>query len=116
MNANCFAPPLPGSLGLESGVNYLTAPGVNNWDLSLGKAFSFKERYAIQLRGDAFNAFNHTQFNGINATINFNRLTDFTVTNRTLNLDGTINNRNGFGSVSAAQNPRIIQLVARFRF
>lgn len=116
LNPNCFAPPLPGSRGLESGVNYLTAPGINNWDISLQKAFSFKERYSIQLRADAFNAFNHTQFSGINATINFSGVTNFIVTNRTLNPDGSINNKNGFGSVSGARDPRIVQLVVRFRF
>ncbi len=36
--------------------------GVNNWDISLSKAFSITERHSLALRADFFNAFNHAQF------------------------------------------------------
>jgi hypothetical protein len=35
-----FGLPQVGTLGLESGVNYLTGPGINNWDLSLQEQFA----------------------------------------------------------------------------
>ena len=110
------APPAVGSIGLESGVNYLTGPGINNWDMSLQKQFSIKERARIQFRVDAFNVFNHTQFSGVNSTINYASLTNPTPTNLYLKADGTVNNINGFGTVNGARNPRILQTVIRIQF
>lgn len=59
------------SIGLESGLNYLYGPGIANYDLSIQKNFRFREKMSLELRGDAFNVFNHTQFSGINSTLNF---------------------------------------------
>jgi pullulanase/glycogen debranching enzyme len=70
----------------------------------------------LELRADAFNVFNHTQFSGYNATVNFSGLVNPTVTNLFLKPDGTINNLNGFGTVSGARDPRIMQLALRFVF
>ncbi len=39
-------------------------PGRNNFDLSLKKNFAFTERFKLEFRADAFNAWNHTQFKG----------------------------------------------------
>jgi len=39
--------------------------------------------------------FNHTQFSGINSTLNFTSLTNPTPTNLYLKPDGSINNING---------------------
>jgi hypothetical protein len=73
LNAACFFAPSPGSVGLESGINYLYNPGVINFDIAAQKEFSFKEgRLKFQFRVDAFNAFNHTNFTGYNGTLNFN--------------------------------------------
>jgi len=118
LNAAAFTPPLPGSLGLESGRNYLTGPGINNVDLSLQKSFSFTERSRLELRVDAFNAFNHTQFSGVNSTLNVTSLTNFTPTNLPFDANGNFifANRNGFGTINGARDPRILQLVARVVF
>jgi hypothetical protein len=110
------APPAVGSIGLESGSNYLTGPGINNWDLSLQKSFAIKERVHLQLRGDAFNVFNHTQFSGVNSTITYASLTNLTPTNLVYKADGSVNNINGFGSVNGARDPRIMQLMIRLQF
>ena len=83
-----------------------------------------KERYQIQLRADAFNVLNHTQFgggggannSGVNATINYKSLTDHTITNLPFNANGSINNINGFGTIAQARDPRIMQLAVRVRF
>lgn len=115
LNASDFALPLVGSIGLESGYNYLTGPGINNWDLSIQKEFAIKERVHIQLRGDAFNVWNHTQFNGINATLNASTLAS-AYSNLAENADGSINNKNGFGSVSGARDPRILMTMIKIRF
>lgn len=116
LNAAAYAPPQPGTIGLGAGVNYLTAPGINNTDLSLQKTFKFTERKWLELRADTFNVFNHTQFGGINSTVNFSGLVNPTVTNLFLKADGSINNLNGFGTVNGARDPRIMQLAMRFVF
>jgi hypothetical protein len=41
-------------------------PGENNWDLALHKEFKATERLHVQFRLEFFNAFNHTQFEGVN--------------------------------------------------
>lgn len=125
LNANAFAPATPtnlGSLGLGEGRNPFYGPGMNDTDLSLQKSFSIKERVQIQLRVDAFNAFNHPQFDaggcngsGINCTVNFGGLSGG-VTNAYLNANGAINNKNGFGTVAGAADPRIVQLGAHIVF
>jgi hypothetical protein len=94
----------------------MTGPGINNFDVSLQKQFSIKERMKIQFRADAFNAFNHTQFSGYNSTVNYASLTNPTPTNLYLKADGTVNNLNGFGTVNGSRNPRIMQLVVRLQF
>jgi hypothetical protein len=42
----------------------LRGPGRDNFDLSLKKIFAFTERFKMEFRADAFNAWNHTQFHG----------------------------------------------------
>ena len=41
----------------------LRGGGMQNWDMSLLKNIPFGERYSIQLRLEAFNVFNHPNFN-----------------------------------------------------
>jgi len=49
-----------GNLGFDA----IRGPGRNNFDLSLKKNFAFTERFKMEFRADAFNAWNHTQFKG----------------------------------------------------
>lgn len=127
INPAAFMLPAIGSIGLDSPFRYLRGPGINNNNLSLQKSFAIREGMRLEPRADAFNIFNHPQFggvggngtvnnNGINATINYRSLTDPTPTNLYLNPNGTVNDKNGFGTVSGARDPRIMQLVVRFRF
>jgi hypothetical protein len=44
--------------------NAITGPGRNNFDLALLKNFALTERFHVEFRAEAFNAFNHTQFQG----------------------------------------------------
>jgi hypothetical protein len=109
---------LPGSLGLESGRNFMVGPGINNIDISLQKSFGLGENRRLELRLDAFNAFNHTQFSGVNANLNFSSLSNLTPTNLPFDANGNFifNNRNGFGTVNGVRDPRILQMVARIVF
>jgi hypothetical protein len=121
LNPDAFEAPLRGSIGLDSPTNYLRGPGINNTNLSIQKSFVITERMKLQLRADAFNVFNHTQFSGINSNIDFEKpaspnWTSLNKTNLYQKPDGTINDKNGFGTVSGARDPRIMQLVVRFLF
>ncbi|HXK09445.1 MAG TPA: hypothetical protein VMT70_07370, partial [Vicinamibacteria bacterium] len=114
-NPQCFAPPQPGSQGNESSRFFLHGPSTNNLDLSLSKIIPVG-RVKMEVRLDAFNALNHTQFTGVNNTVNFASLTDHTITNLPYNSAGQLVNINGFGTVSGVANPRTLQLVARLTF
>ena len=48
-NTSCFTAPLYTQFG-NSGRNILTNPGINNWDMNIGKTFKFTERVAFQFR------------------------------------------------------------------
>jgi hypothetical protein len=110
-------------------------PGINNTDLSLFKNFRLGSdgNRRLQLRLEAFNAFNHTQFSSINAGVNlvvpngtdasgnpafltgnaiFSRYNEAIITN---NLRSQAANKNRplgtfFGEYNGARDPRIIQL------
>ena len=76
LNPACFFAPSPGSIGLESGINFLYGPSVVNFDMALQKEFAVKERVHFQFRVDAFNVFNHTEFSGYNAHAEFQLVSD----------------------------------------
>ncbi len=52
----------------DAGRNQFETPGLVDWDMSLFKDTKFTERLAAQLRFEAFNIFNHTQFGVPNMT------------------------------------------------
>jgi hypothetical protein len=116
INTGCFAPPQPGSVGLESGRFFVHAPATNNLDLSISKNIPIGKQVKMEVRLDAFNALNHTQFTGVNATANFRSLTDPTITNLPYNANGDLVNINGFGAINGVANPRRFQLVTRLTF
>jgi hypothetical protein len=82
-----------GNLGFDA----ITGPGRNNFDLSLLKSFAFTERFRMEFRAEAFNAWNHTQFEGNS------------------NLGGISTNfgAGNFGQVTLAYDPREFQLALK---
>jgi hypothetical protein len=112
LNTACFAPPQPGSNGNESARFFVRAPPINNVDLSISKTIGFVRDLRFEVRLDAFNALNHTQFTGVNATVNFASLTDRTVTN----VAHPVDRRQGFGAINGVAPPRTLQLVTRVTF
>jgi hypothetical protein len=108
--------PKPGTIGLDSGRNFLRTAPTNNWDLFLSKAFPMGKARRLEFRVDAFNALNHTQFYTINTTLAVKSLTDPTPTNLPYDSAGNLVNPTGFGAVTAVRPPRTIQLTARFQF
>jgi len=69
-------------------------PGVGVWDFDLFKNLKLTERFSMQLRGEFFNLFNHTNPDGISTS-----------------LGSSI-----FGQVVSARDPRIVQLGLKFYF
>ncbi len=122
LNSACFFAPQPGSIGLESGLDWLYQPGYIEFDMSLQKQFSIREKLHFQFRVDAFNIFNHPNFVALNTTVNFTGSypNGETVANNPYNAAGQLVNQNGFGAVAAssspAANPRILQTVIRIQF
>lgn len=93
----------------SSGLNQFRANnGINNVDLILSKKTRlWSESTSLELRFEAFNAFNHTQFTTLNTNLN----------NIVRNADGSINpTLTTFGKFTAAREARVIQLGARFSF
>jgi hypothetical protein len=116
LDTSCFAPPQPGSDGAESARFFVRAPPINNVDLSVSKNFGLFKGTRFEVRLDVFNALNHTQFTGVNATANFASLTDRTITNLPYDASGALVRPNGFGSINGVAPPRTLQLVTRFTF
>jgi hypothetical protein len=62
-DTSAFTQPAPFTFGnVGRTLPDVRAPGINNFDLSLFKSFTIKERLKAQLRGEFFNAFNRTEF------------------------------------------------------
>ena len=122
-NRNAIAGPTYYSDGLESGRNLMRGCAQRNIDLSLARTIRLGGGRSIQLRMDAFNAFNIVNFTGRQAQAQFVSPTDQTVLRNTqFNADGSLNQnrlkpRNaGFGAVTSASGLRTIRLTARFGF
>jgi hypothetical protein len=116
INTSCFAPPQPGSDGTESARYFVHGPPVDNLDLSLSKSFAFGKGIRLEVRLDAFNALNHTQFTGVNNVPVFASLTDWTIMNPAYDADGNLVRNNGFGSINGVRPARTLQLVTRLTF
>ncbi len=96
-----FQLPARGTIG-NAARTLLRGPGINNWDVAIFKSFALREQLRFQFRGEMYNAFNHTQFSGIDTAARFDA------------QGRQVNAR--FGELTAARNPRIMQLALRFYF
>jgi hypothetical protein len=97
-----FQMPAVGTLG-NGGKWLFTGPGVNNWDLSVVKNFPIREPLKLQFRAEAYNAFNHTQFSGVDSTARFD-----------VNTGAQVNAN--LGKLNAVRTPRQMQMALRFTF
>jgi len=89
-----FTHPTAGTLGHLS-LTPVDGPGYWNVDTALIKRIRFKERLGLELRLEAFNVFNHTNFQVPNS----------------LDINDT-----EFGKINTAFDPRILQLAWKFTF
>ena len=98
LNPAAFAQPASGTFG-TSGRNAYYGPGQKVVDLSLVRAFRFNQTHRIELRAEAFNAFNwfRPAAGSNNAPVR--------------SLISTT-----FGRILAADDPRIMQLALKYSF
>jgi hypothetical protein len=92
-NRTAFRTNAVGTIG-AGGRNQLRGPGSWNLDYSLFKNFAFTERARLQIRGELFNAFNHTRIGNPVSTVTSPQ----------------------FGTITSALEPRIVQLAAKIIF
>ena len=90
-DSRCFPVPASGFFG-NSGGTVIYGPGLNNWDVGIGKATRLTEGTVAQLRVELFNAWNHAQFQQPN---------------------GNAGDGPNFGRISAAGAPRLIQIAMK---
>ena len=62
-NTSVFSGPLPGSLGMESGRNYLVGCADHTLDLAIARSFNVGGGRLIQLRMEMYNALNSVIYN-----------------------------------------------------
>ncbi|WP_180540564.1 TonB-dependent receptor [Nevskia soli] len=117
LNPAAFFPAQPGSEGFESGENNLRLPSFWNFDLSVFKDIPLpREGMKFELRLEAFNVFNHPEFNGVNSAVTFSSLApNATITNLPTALGGG-GGVSGFGALNSTRQPRIVQIAAKFYF
>jgi hypothetical protein len=67
----------------NSQYNMLRGPRFQDWDMSLQKNTTWRERYNVQLRADSFNIFNHPNFAAPNSAITNSNVGTITATSGT---------------------------------
>jgi hypothetical protein len=89
---------------------------VNNFDLILAKNTKLGERMNMELRFEAFNALNHTQFTTVD--LNLGSASTCTAGPAKDQITGDCNRASNanFGKYTGARESRVIQLGARFSF
>ena len=92
-NTAAFSAPAAGFFG-DAGVGTVRGPGMIIWDSSLSKQFPIHERLKVRLRGEFFNVLNHTNWSTVSTTLG----------------SGT------YGEITAARDPRKVQVSARLDF
>jgi hypothetical protein len=122
-NPSAFQGPLYGSVGLESGNDYVRGCFQSTLDLSIARTIRFGGAKNLELRVDMFNAPDSAIVTGRNTTINFSNPNDpVTITNLPYDANGNLlPNRSlpknaGVGVANNYQNPRSIQVQVRFSF
>jgi len=102
-NTSLFTPETLGTLGTARR-RFFSGPGLNNWDIALLKDTAIKEGMNLEFRTELFNAFNHAQFGQPDGNVDdpLHR-----------NPSGQLT---GFGMITTANPPRIMQLSLKLLF
>ena len=121
-NPNVFQPPTPCSWTNQSLACFGNAgPGslmkiptwVNNWDMTMAKNFTVKEKYHFVFRAEAYNVWNHTQFSSINSGISYDL---GSYQNWIAGKSDLVQTNNQLGRYNGALAPRRMAFSLRFQF
>ena len=93
IQSNPTAPPIANVVG-NAARGVINGPPTKRFDFSLFKNIRFGERWRLQLRGEMFNVFNHTNFRAVNAST----------------TSGT------YGQITTVRDPRNVQLGIKLIF
>ena len=120
-NTAVFSGPQPGSLGLESSLNYMRGCPDHTLDLAIARNIKVGGgRRMAQLRAELYNALNKPIFTGRNTTMNIANLANASsAVNLPYDANGNLIPANaiprsaGFGVVSNSNAGRAVQVTAR---
>ena len=121
-NAAAFGGPLPGSVSMESGRNYLIGCPDKRLDLAVSRSFRLGGNRKAEIRMDMFNALDTVIYTGRNTTLQLVSPTNQTVRNAQyldngqLNPDRRTPRTAGFGAATSASAMRSLQLQLRLQF
>ena len=121
-DTSAFAGPPVGSVGLESGQNYLTGCSDRFWDFALARTIRFGGSRQVQLRLEMFNAFNAVVITNRNTNMQLTSPTTQTITNAQYDASGSLvqtrlaPDNAGFGAATDAAPLRSMQAQIRFQF
>jgi hypothetical protein len=93
----------------DLGRNAVRGPAYIGFDLALVRTFKMGERYSLQVRAEAFNIFNHTNFVGGFAPAGQPAGASYSGVSTALNSSS-------FGQIGSAFDPRILQFAMKFFF
>jgi hypothetical protein len=117
-----FTGPAVGSVGLESGADYLRGCFQSAFDTALARTIRIRGDKQLQLRLDVFNVLNQAIVTGRNTTVSLASPLDATMTNLPYDASGNVvasrslPKNAGFGVANAYQAPRTLQAQIRFSF
>jgi Carboxypeptidase regulatory-like domain len=96
LNYNQFSDPPLGQFNNGTQRTLCCGPGLEDWDFSVHKKISFSENQYVQFRAEIFNVFNRTNFS---------------------NPDGGYSDgATGFGLITSASDPRLLQFALKYFF
>ena len=122
VRSSALGGPQIGSVGLESGRNYLTGCKNRMVDLAIQRTIRLPGGRALELRLDLYNAFNQVIYSARQTNLQLNSTTDQTVRNSQFLATGAVDptrlepENAGFGAATNAQQPIRVQGQVRFRF
>ncbi|MGO8794252.1 MAG: carboxypeptidase regulatory-like domain-containing protein [Candidatus Sulfotelmatobacter sp.] len=94
LNYNQFSDPALGQFNNGTQRTICCGPGLEDWDFSVHKKISFSENKYVQFRAEIFNLFNRTNYS---------------------NPDGHYQDgATGFGKITSAGDPRLLQFALKF--
>ncbi len=93
LNPQAFAVAQAGTFG-NLGAFAIFGPATYNWDTAVQKDFPFRERLHVNFRAEFFNVLNHLSYTTVNTTVA----------------------ASNFGQVTAATDPRTLEVAVRVSF